>query len=44
MTVIDIMLHSDAEDAGLPSADSDGSVRMILHQVNGDGAGCGYLL
>jgi len=28
-----------ASDAGLPSAESDGSVKMTLHQVNGDGAG-----
>ena len=25
--------------AGLPSADTDGSVTMTLHQVNADGAG-----
>jgi hypothetical protein len=28
-----------ASAAGLPSADSDGTVSMTLHQVNGDGAG-----
>jgi hypothetical protein len=44
MTIVDTLLLSDAEDAGLPSADSDGSVRMILHQVNGDGAGYAHLL